>query len=204
MALELSARVTVVPATATTDDARALLHEWVSSPSLRRHCEAVAASMVWYAARFRATPDRWEICGLLHDADFERHPDMDDSEHGHPRTILRRLREQGGDPEIIDAIAGHAAYLGVERTTPMARTLFAVDELSGFVVACCAVRPTGIEGLTPRSVLKKLKSPAFAAAVDRDDIRRGAQELELELEQHIQNVIDALSARRVELELTAT
>lgn len=203
MALELWARVTVVPATATIDDARALLCEWVVSPSLRRHCAAVAASMAWYGGRFGAEPERWEICGLLHDADFERHPEMADREHGHPRTILRKLREDGGDPEIIEAIAGHAPYLGVERTTPMARTLFAVDELSGFVVACCAVRPTGIEGLTPRSVLKKLRSPAFAAAVDRDDIRRGAQELGLPLDEHIENVIDALYARRVELELTA-
>lgn len=203
MTLERWARVTVVPATATTDAARALLREWVASPSLRRHCEAVAASMAWYASWSGSDPERWEICGLLHDADFERYPDMDDAEHGHPRTILRRLRDDGGDPEIIDAIAGHAAYLGVERTTPMARALFAVDELSGFVVACCAVRPTGIDGLTPRSVVKKLKSPAFAAAIDRDGIRRGAQELELELGEHIQNVIDALAARQVELELTS-
>lgn len=193
-----------MPATASIDDARALLNEWVDSPSLRRHCEAVAAAMSWYAARAGADAGRWEICGLLHDADYERHPDMDDAEAGHPRTILRYLTDTESDPEIIDAIAGHAPHLGVPRRSAMAMTLFAVDELCGFVVACCAVRPAGIDGLTPKSVAKKLRSPAFAAAVDRDDIRRGAGELGLPLDEHVQNVIDALSARAGALGLTGT
>ena len=201
--LERWARVTVVPTTATTDDARALLHEWVGSASLRRHCEAVAAAMSWQAELCGEQPDRWAVCGLLHDADYERHPDMADEESGHPRTIIRHLRETGGDPEIIDAIAGHAPFLGVARTTAMARTLFAVDELSGFVVACCAVRPGGIVGLTPKSVKKKLKSPAFAAAVSRDDIAVGAQELGLDLDSHIANVIAALTERAEALGLAA-
>lgn len=177
------------------DEAHALLCEWVQSPSLRRHCEAVAAAMAWYAGQAGEDPERWAACGLLHDADYERHPDMDDAQAGHPRTILAHLREHGGDPEIIEAIAGHAPYLGIARTTPMARTLFAVDELCGFIVACCAVRPGGIDGLTPKSVRKKLKSPAFAAAVSREDIALGAEELGVDLDTHIANVIAALTAR---------
>jgi putative nucleotidyltransferase with HDIG domain len=182
-------------------EARDLLETWVQSPSLRRHCLAVATSMAAYARRRGADEELWFVTGLLHDADYERHPDMDDEADGHPRTIMRVLRERDADPAIIEAIAGHAPYLGVPRQTDLARTLFAVDELSGFVLACAAVRPAGIDGMTPKSVKKKLKSPAFAAAVSRDDVRQGAEELGEDLDAHIATVIAALAEHADELEL---
>ncbi|QEC49162.1 HDIG domain-containing protein [Baekduia soli] len=178
-----------------------LLTEWVQSDSLRRHCLAVEASMAAYARRFGADEEAWSVAGLLHDADYERHPDMDDAEAGHPRTIIRHLRERDAPQELVDAIAGHAPFLGVARETQMARTLFAVDELSGFVLACAAVRPEGIHGMTPKSVKKKLKTPAFAAAVSRDDVREGAAELGVDLDEHLSTVIAALEARADELGL---
>ena len=182
-------------------EAWTLLTDWVQSESLRRHCLAVEASMAAYARRFEADEEAWAVAGLLHDADYERHPDMDDTEAGHPRTIIRHLTERDAPADIVDAIAGHAPFLGVARETQMARTLFAVDELSGFVLACAAVRPEGIHGMTPKSVKKKLKTPAFAAAVSRDDVRVGAQELGVELDDHIATVIAALEARADELGL---
>jgi putative nucleotidyltransferase with HDIG domain len=178
-----------------------LLTEWVQSESLRRHCLAVEASMVAYARRQGADEEAWAVAGLLHDADYERHPDMDDTEHGHPRTILRHLRERDAPEEIVDAIAGHAPFLDVPRETPMAKTLFAVDELSGFVIACAAVRPEGIHGLTPKSVKKKLKMSAFAAAVSREDVRQGAEELGVDFDEHLTVVIGALEERADELQL---
>jgi putative nucleotidyltransferase with HDIG domain len=178
-----------------------LLSEWVESPSLRRHCLAVEAAMVGYARRSGEDEERWAVAGLLHDADYERYPDLDDAENGHPRTILRYLREQDIDPEIVDAIAGHAPFLGVARETAMAKTLYAVDELSGFIVACAYVRPEGIHGMTPKSVKKKLKTPAFAAAVNRDEVREGAEELGVDFDDHIRFVIAALEERADELEL---
>jgi putative nucleotidyltransferase with HDIG domain len=182
-------------------EARDLLDEWVQSASLRRHCLAVAASMSAYARRRGADEELWFVTGLLHDADYERHPDMDDEADGHPRTIMRVLRERDADPQIVEAIAGHAPYLGVPRETDLAKTLFAVDELSGFVLACAAVRPEGIGGMTPKSVKKKLKAPAFAAAVSRDDVRQGAEELGEDLDAHIATVIAALAEHADELEL---
>jgi putative nucleotidyltransferase with HDIG domain len=181
-----------------------LLTEWVESPSLRKHCLAVEASMVAYARQNGEDEERWAVAGLLHDADYERFPDLEDAENGHPRTILRVLRERDVDPEIVDAIAGHAPFLGVPRETPMAKTLYAVDELSGFVVACAYVRPEGIHGMTPKSVKKKLKTPAFAAAVDRDEVRAGAEELGVDLDAHIALVIAALQARADELGVTGS
>ncbi len=178
-----------------------LLTDWVASASLRRHCQAVEAAMVAYAGRLGGDEELWAVTGLLHDADYERHPDMDDEVAGHPRTILAHLGERDAPPEMIDAIAGHAPYLGVARQTDLARALFAVDELSGFVLACAAVRPEGIHGMTPKSVKKKLKSPAFAAAVDREDVRRGAEELGVDFDEHLATVIAALEARADELDL---
>jgi putative nucleotidyltransferase with HDIG domain len=183
------------------EEAWDLLAEWVESPSLRKHCLAVEAAMVAYARQHGEDEERWAVAGLLHDADYERFPDLDDSENGHPRTILRVLRERDLDPEIVDAIAGHAPFLGVPRETLMAKTLYAVDELSGFVVACAYVRPEGIHGMTPKSVKKKLKTPAFAAAVNRDEVREGAEELGVDFDEHIRTVIAALEARADELEL---
>jgi putative nucleotidyltransferase with HDIG domain len=178
-----------------------LLTEWVQSESLRRHCLAVEASMAAYARKQGADEELWAVTGLLHDADYERHPDMDDEADGHPRTIMRELEARDAPPEIVEAIAGHAPYLGVPRESDLAKTLFAVDELSGFVLACAAVRPEGIHGMTPKSVKKKLKMSAFAAAVNREEVRRGAEELGLDFDEHIATVIAALDERADELDL---
>jgi putative nucleotidyltransferase with HDIG domain len=178
-----------------------LLTDWVQSESLRRHCLAVEASMAAYARKRGADEELWAVTGLLHDADYERHPDMDDEADGHPRTIMRELEARDAPPEIVEAIAGHAPYLGIARETDLARTLFAVDELSGFVLACAAVRPEGIHGMTPKSVKKKLKMSAFAAAVNRDDVREGAEELGVDFDEHIATVIAALEERADELDL---
>ena len=140
----------------------------------------------------------WGITGLVHDLDYERYPDP---ATGHPRMALEELRRRGYPEALLDAVAGHAEYLDVPRTTPLAKTLFAVDELSGFVAACALVRPTGIEGLKPKSVRKKLKQPSFAAKVDRDQIRRGVEELGVDESEHIQLVIDAMAANADELGL---
>jgi predicted hydrolase (HD superfamily) len=144
-----------------------------------------------YARDAGEDEELWGVTGLLHDADYERHPDL---ETGHPRVILAELERRDASPEMRDAIAGHAPYMGVARETPLARTLFAVDELSGFVMACAKVRPQGVHGLTPKSVRKKLRTASFAAAVDREDVTRGAEELGLELDGHVARVVAALEA----------
>jgi len=185
------------------DQAWALLTEWVESPSLRRHCLSVETAMRAYAARGGHDVELWGATGLLHDMDYEKHPDMDTPD-GHPRTALRVLEEQGYPPELIRAVASHADFLDVSRDTPMEKTLYAVDELSGFLVACAAVRPEGIHGLTPKSVKKKLKQPSFAAAVNRDDIRRGVEDLGVDLDEHIRLLVSALEERADELELQGT
>ena len=178
----------------TPEDARNLMHEWVESPSLRGHMEAVAAAMAHHAHTH--DPDRvdaWIVTGLLHDFDYEKHP----TEAEHPFVGVEHLRSRGDvDEEIIQAILGHALYSGVARETPMARHLFASDELSGLIVACCKVRPDGIASLTPKSVKKKLKDKSFAAAVNRDDIALGISELETDLTDHIQGCIDGIRAER--------
>jgi putative nucleotidyltransferase with HDIG domain len=178
-----------------------LLSEWVESPSLRRHCLAVEAAMVGYARKHGADEEAWAVAGLLHDADYERFPDMDDTVNGHPRTIMRELEGRGIDPEIVNAIAGHATFLNVPRETDMAKTLYAVDELSGFIVACAYVRPEGIHGMTPKSVKKKLKTVAFAAAVNRDEVREGAEALGVDFDEHLRFVIASLEERADALEL---
>ena len=160
--------------TMTVDDARALMHEWVESPSLRGHMEAVAACMAHHARMHGPDEvDAWTIAGLLHDFDYERHPTMEE----HPMIGVAHLRTLGIDESIIEAILGHAPYTGVARTTPMARHLFACDELAGFIVAVAKVRPNGFEGLKAKSVRKKLKDKAFAAAVSRVDIAEGVEDL---------------------------
>jgi putative nucleotidyltransferase with HDIG domain len=180
------------------DEAWTLLTEWVESPSLRRHCLAVEAAMRAYAERRGEDAELWGVAGLLHDMDYERFPD---AATGHPRMALAELESRGYPPELVRAVASHADYLDVPRETPMEKTLYAVDELSGFLVACAAVRPEGIHGLTPKSVKKKLKQPSFAAAVNREDIRRGVEDLDVELDDHIAFVVGALEARADELEL---
>jgi putative nucleotidyltransferase with HDIG domain len=197
-----------MPVRISRDEAWSLLTDWVSSPSLRRHCLAVSAAMQAYAQR--NTPSRppsdhdvelWTVTGLLHDADYERFPDMDDAEHGHPRTIMAELERRDAPPEMVRAIASHADYLGVEPESAMERTLVAVDELCGFLVACAQVRPEGIHGMTPKSVKKKLKQPSFAAAVSRDDVRGGADRIHVDFDEHVAFVIAALDAQADDLDL---
>jgi putative nucleotidyltransferase with HDIG domain len=173
-----------------------LLCEWTQSASLRRHAVAVETGMRAYALRFDGDPELWGVAGLLHDLDYERYPDLDS---GHPRHGIKELEERGYPPEVVRAVASHADFMGVPRETPMEKTLYAVDELSGFVLACAYVRPDGLEGMTPKSVKKKLKQPSFAAAVDRDELRHGASELGVDFDEHLKVVINALADRADEL-----
>jgi putative nucleotidyltransferase with HDIG domain len=175
----------------TRAQALELLHQYVTSESLRKHCLAVEASMRWYAKKNNLTNDevdQWGICGLLHDFDYEKYPDP--AAGGHPMSGAPILRDEGYPEEMIEAILGHATYSGVPRTSQMAKTLFAVDELSGFCVACTYVRPDkSIFTLEPKSVIKKLKTKEFAKGCNRDDITLGAQELGVPMEEHINNVL---------------
>jgi putative nucleotidyltransferase with HDIG domain len=180
------------------DAAWDLFCEWTESDSLRKHALAVEAGMRAYARRFDADEELWAVAGLVHDLDYERYPDL---ETGHPRYALKELEQRGYPQDVIDAVAGHADFLEVPRETPMAKSLYAVDEMSGFVTACALVRPTGIEGMKPKSVRKKMKTPAFAAKVPRDQLERAADELGVELNEHIQVVIDALAEHAEELGL---
>jgi putative nucleotidyltransferase with HDIG domain len=190
-----------MPSRISRDEAWSLLAEWVSSESLRRHCLAVEAAMVAYARRDGHDAELWGVTGLLHDADYERFPDMDDAEQGHPRTIMAELERRDAPPEMVRAIASHADFMGVEPASPMERTLVAVDELCGFLVACAYVRPEGIHGLTPKSVKKKLKQPSFAAAVNRQDVQRGAEQIGADFDEHVAFVIAALEGRADDLQL---
>ena len=178
------------------DDAWNLFCEWTESESLRRHALGVEAGMRAYARRYDGDEELWAVTGLVHDLDYERFPDL---ETGHPREALKELERLGYPQDVIDAVAGHADFLGVPRETEMAKALYAVDEMSGFVTACALVRPTGIEGMKPKSVRKKMKTPAFAASVPRDQLRRGADELGVELDEHIEIVIDSLAEHADEL-----
>jgi putative nucleotidyltransferase with HDIG domain len=182
----------------TREDAWRLFCEWTESDSLRKHALAVEASMRAYARIWGEDEERYAVTGLVHDLDYERHPDL---ETGHPRVALEELEKLGYPQDVIDAVAGHAEFLGVPRETRMAKTLFAVDELSGFVSACALVRPTGIEGMKVKSVRKKLKQPSFAAKVDRGQIDRAIEELGVDETEHIAVVIDALAANAAELGL---
>jgi predicted hydrolase (HD superfamily) len=154
-----------------------------------------------YAPRFDGDPEVWGLVGLLHDLDYERFPDL---ETGHPRMALKELEARGYPPELVRAVASHADFLGVSRDSMMEKTLFAVDELSGFIMACAYVRPTGIHGLTPKSVKKKMKTPAFAAAVDRDELRAGAEALGVDFDEHLATVIAALEERADDLDLNGS
>jgi len=182
----------------TRDDAWALVCEWIESDSLRKHVLGVEAAMCADARRDGEDEEKWAITGLVHDLDYERYPDLDT---GHPRYALAELEERGYPQDVIDAVAGHADFMGVPRETRLATTLYGVDELSGFVVACALVRPTGIEGMKPKSVRKKLKQPSFAAKVDRGQIQQAIEELDVDETEHIQLVIDALAENASELGL---
>jgi putative nucleotidyltransferase with HDIG domain len=187
-----------MPEPLTREQAWELFCEWTESPSLRKHVLAVEAAMRAYAPRFGGDVEQWGMVGLLHDLDYERYPDL---ETGHPRKALEELERQGFSPEFVRAVASHADFLGVSRETDMEKALYAVDELSGFVMACAYVRPEGIHGMTPKSVKKKMKTPAFAAAVNRDDLREGAEALGVDFDEHVTTVIAALEERSAELEL---
>jgi putative nucleotidyltransferase with HDIG domain len=173
-----------------------LLCEWTESDSLRRHMLAVETAMRAYAPRFGGDPELWGLTGLLHDLDYERYPD---AATGHPRMGIDELRRRGYPEEMLRAIASHADYLDVPRETDMEKTLYAVDELSGFILAVAYVRPEGLVGMTPKSVKKKLKQPSFAAAVGREELREGAEALGVDFDEHLAFVIDALAARQAEL-----
>src|SRR5881398_362934 len=183
--------------------AQTILHEWIQSESLRRHCYAVADSMKHFARLRGADADLWEAVGLLHDMDYERHPNQEQSPtEGHPFVGVAWLREQGWRGEACRAILSHADYAGVARTTPLERTLYAVDELSGFVTAVARVRPRkSIHEVDVDAVKKKMKDKAFARAVNRYDIVRGAAELNLPLEEVIADVITALKSDATRLGL---
>ena len=172
--------------------------EWTQSESLRKHMLGVEAAMRAYARKFGEDEELYAVTGLLHDLDYERFPDL---ETGHPREGLKLFEEKGYPQELIDAVAGHATFLGVPRETRMAKTLYAVDELSGFISACAYVRPDGIHGMTPKSVKKKLKQPSFAAGVNRDEVREGAEELGVDFDEHVAFVIAAMEERADELGL---
>jgi putative nucleotidyltransferase with HDIG domain len=183
------------------EEAWALVEEWVQSESLRKHLLGVEAGMVAYARRWDEDEELYAVTGLLHDLDYERYPDLDS---GHPRRALELFEQRGYPQELIDAVAGHATFLGVPRESRMAKTLFAVDELSGFISACALVRPTGIEGMTPKSVKKKLKQPSFAAGVNRDEVVQGAEELGVDFDEHVAFLIAAMEERADELGLAPT
>lgn len=165
------------------------MREWVASESLRGHMEAVAACMAHHARLVApGEVERWTVAGLLHDFDYERHPTSAE----HPFVGVEHLRSRGVDAEILDAILGHAEHSGVPRTTAMAKHLFACDELAGFIVAVAKVRPNGIADLEAKSVRKKLKDKAFAAAVSREDITKGVEELGVDVSEHITRCIEAI------------
>ena len=172
-----------------------LMCTWTESDSLRKHMLAVEAAMRAYARRFGEDEEMWGITGILHDMDYEKHPTPDE----HPMVGVRELERRGYPEEIIHAIKGHADYLDVPRDTLMSKTLYAVDELSGFIVACALMRPEGLENMKAKSVRKKMKQKSFAAAVNRDDIVRGAEELGVDLNEHIEFVAQALRERSGEL-----
>src|SRR3712207_3819322 len=173
------------------EESYGLLREWTQSDSLLKHMLAVEAAMRAYARKFGEDEEKWGITGLLHDMDYEKHPTPDE----HPMVGVRELEKRGYPEDVLRAINGHADYLDVSRDTLMARTRYAVDELSGFIVACALVRPEGLEGLKAKSVRKKMKQKSFAAAVNRDDMVRGAEELGVDLNEHIEFVAGALRER---------
>jgi len=192
--------------TTLTDRARTILHEWVQSESLRKHCYAIADSMKHFAQLRGEDVDLWEAVGLLHDMDYERHPNYEQSPiEGHPFVGVAWLRENGWSDEVCRAILSHANYANVSRETALEKTLYAVDELSSFIVAVALVRPTkSIHDVDVRAVKKKMKDKAFARAVNREDIVRGAEQLGMPLDDVITNVIAALKADALRLGLAGT
>lgn len=189
--------------TLTRDQAWSLLCEWTASPALRAHMRSVELSMRHFAPRYGGDPEWWGTVGLLHDFDYERYPnDARASDNEHPTTGVQHLRSLGFPEDGCQAILGHAEFTNTPRTSDMAKVLFAVDELSGFVVACALVRPSrSLSDLEVSSVKKKLKDKAFARGVSRDDVRNGAEQLGLPLDEVIAEVITALRPHEAELGL---
>ena len=181
----------------TREQAWDTLTRHTQSEALRRHALAVEASVRAYARRFGEDEDFWGVVALLHDFDWEIHPTLDQ----HPQDGAPILREEGYPDEVIEAILSHAEHLSLPRDTLLKKTLFACDELSGFIHACGLVRPDGIDSLTPKSVRKKLKQPSFAAGVHRDEVYKGAEDLGVDLDEHIAFIIDAMRPIAPELGL---
>ena len=188
------------------EDALALVHEYTASESLRAHMLAVEAAMRAYAVKFGEDPERWGLTGLLHDFDYERFPNNAHSPtEEHPAEGVRVLRARGFPEDVLQAILGHATYCAVPRETKMAQALFAVDELTGLITASALVRPTrSVLDLDGRSVRKKMKDKGFARGVSRDDVVQGATELGVDLDEHIQFVIDAMRPVAESLALRGT
>jgi putative nucleotidyltransferase with HDIG domain len=169
------------------------LTKYTTNDALLRHALGVEACMGWYARQDGEDEELWRAVGLLHDFDYEMHPTLDQ----HPQDGAPILREEGYPEEVVDAVLSHAEHLSIPRDTQLKKTLFACDELSGFVHAVALVRPNGLEGMAPKSVKKKLKQPSFAAGVHRDEVYAGAEGLGIDLDEHIRNVIAALQAAEV-------
>jgi putative nucleotidyltransferase with HDIG domain len=172
----------------TRERAWETLTRYTKSEALLRHALAVEASVRAYARKFGEDEELWGVTALLHDFDYEIHPTLDK----HPQDGAPILREEGYPEVVIEGVLSHAEHLAMPRDTPLKKTLFACDELSGFIHACGLVRPDGVETLEPKSVKKKLKQPSFAAGVHRDEVYRGAEELGVELDDHIRFVVEAM------------
>ena len=191
--------------TITRQDALELMQAWTESESLRKHMLAVEAAVVAYARAHGEDEELWAVAALLHDFDYERYPNPDRDESGHPYVGVAELERRGYPAEVLDAIMGHADYTGVKRESLLARVLFACDELTGLITAAVLVRPDrDIAGLTLKSIKKKLKDKAFARGVNRDDVRQGAEELGVELDEHIGFVLAAMQGRAQELGLAGS
>jgi predicted hydrolase (HD superfamily) len=189
----------------TRDEAWQLVCEHTQSESLRKHMLGVEACMVWYARHLNEDSEKYAVTGLLHDFDYEAHNWVPGTKEGHPFWGVDFLRARGVEEDILEAILGHATYSGTPRTTKLAQTLFACDELSGLVTAAVYVRPDkNIHNLEVSSIVKKMKDKAFAKGVNRDDIRLGCEELGIDLEQHVHNVLQGMRARAQELGLAGS
>ncbi|MEZ4637388.1 MAG: HDIG domain-containing protein [Caldilineaceae bacterium] len=177
----------------TREEAYALLCEWVESESLRRHMLAVEAALRSYARHYGEDEELWGITGLLHDLDYERHPNMDDTQNGHPRTELRLFRERGYPEELIQAVAAHATFLDVPRQSKLDKALLACDELTGLIQACAYVRPTkNLRDVSVKSVKKRWKDKAFTAAIDRQENMMFIEELGEPFDEHVARVLAAM------------
>jgi putative nucleotidyltransferase with HDIG domain len=182
------------------EEAYDLVCEWVQSESLRKHMLAVEAALRAYARHYGADEELWGLTGLLHDLDYERHPDMDDPVNGHPRTELRLFVERGYPPELIHAVQAHATFLGVPRESLLDKALLACDELTGLILACAYVRPDrDLRNVEVKSVQKKWKDKAFTAAIDRQENMAFISELGVPFDEHVARVLVAMQGIAPEL-----